>query len=78
LIVKFIEDVKPSGSVYPQRFNLEETRELTEGPSYEWCLIVLMENQIDYPKLQSVLELSTHEEHVQNESTTRLCKMQRK
>jgi hypothetical protein len=66
LVVKFIEDVKPSGSVYPQRFYLEETRELTEAPSY---LIVLMENQIDYLEIQSVLELSTHEEHVQFEST---------
>jgi hypothetical protein len=50
-------------------FYLEETRELTEVPSYEGCLIVLMENQIDYPELQSVLELSTHEEYVQFEST---------
>jgi len=25
-------------------------------------LIVLMENQIDYPKLQSILEMSTYEE----------------
>jgi hypothetical protein len=66
LVVKFIEDVKPSGSVYPQRFYLEETRELTEAPLY---LIVLMENQIDYLEIQSVLELSTHEEHVQFEST---------
>jgi len=62
LIVKLLEDVEPSGSVYPQRFYLEETRELTEAPSYEGCLIVLMENQIDYLELQSVLELSTHEE----------------
>jgi len=62
LIVKLLEDVEPSGSVYPQRFYLEETRELTEAPSYEGCLIVLMENQIDYPELQSILELSTHEE----------------
>jgi hypothetical protein len=37
---------------------------LTKGPLYEGCLIVLMENQIDYPKLQSVLELSTHEKQV--------------
>jgi len=62
LVVKFLEDVEPSGSVYPQRFYLEETRELTEAPSYERCLIVLMENQVDYLELQSVLELSTHEE----------------
>jgi hypothetical protein len=62
LIIKFIEDVEPSRSVYPQRFYLEETRKLIEVPSYEGCLIVLMENQIDYPELQSVLELSTHEE----------------
>jgi hypothetical protein len=62
LVVKFLEDVEPSGSVYPQRFHLEETRELTEAPSYERCLIVLMENQVDYLELQSVLELSTHEE----------------
>jgi len=34
---------------------------LTKTPSYEGCLIVLMENQIDYLELQSVLELSTHE-----------------
>jgi hypothetical protein len=61
LIVKFIENIEPSGSIYPQRFYLKETRELTEGPSYEGCLIVLMENQIDYPELQSILELSTHE-----------------
>jgi len=52
-----------------KRFYLEETRELTEAPSYEGCLIVLMENQIDYLELQSVLELSTHEEYVQFEST---------
>jgi hypothetical protein len=45
-----------------KRFYLEETRELTESPSYEGCLIVLMKNQIDYLKLQLVLELSTHEE----------------
>jgi hypothetical protein len=62
LIVKFLEDVEPRGSVYPQRFYLEEIRELTKAPSYEGCLIVLMENKIDYPELQSVLELSTHEE----------------
>jgi hypothetical protein len=62
LVVKFIEDVEPSESVYPQRFYLEETWELTEVPSYEGCLIVLMESQIDYPELQSILELSTHEE----------------
>jgi hypothetical protein len=68
LIVKFLEDVKPSVSVYPQRFYLEETRELTGGSSYEECLIVLIENQIDYPELQSILELSTHEEQVQYES----------
>jgi hypothetical protein len=52
-----------------KRFYLEETQELTEALSYEGCLIVLMENQIDYPELQSVLELSTHEEYVQFEST---------
>jgi hypothetical protein len=40
-----------------KRFYLEETRELTEAPSYEECLIVLMESQIDYSKLQSILEL---------------------
>jgi hypothetical protein len=57
LIIKFLEDVESSGSVYPKRFYLEETRELTEAPSYEGCLIVLMENQIDYLELQSVLEL---------------------
>jgi hypothetical protein len=62
LIVKFQEDVEPSKSVYPQRFYLKETRELTEAHSYEGCLIVLMENQIDYLELQSILELSTHEE----------------
>jgi len=45
-----------------KRFYLEETRELTEAPSNEGCLIVLIENQIDYLELQSVLELSTHEE----------------
>jgi hypothetical protein len=59
LIVKFLEDVEPSGSVYPQKFYLEETRELTEAPSYEGCLIELMENQNDYLELQSILELST-------------------
>jgi hypothetical protein len=42
---------------------------LTKGLLYEGCLIVLMENQIDYPKLQLILELSTHEEQVQFEST---------
>lgn len=64
MIVKLLEDVEPSGSVYPQRFYLKETRELTEAPSYEGCLIVLMKNQIDYLELQSVFELSTHEEQV--------------
>jgi hypothetical protein len=54
VIVKFLENVEPSGSVYPQRFYLEETQKLTEAPSYEGCLIVLMENQIDYLELQSV------------------------
>jgi len=44
-----------------KRFYVEETRESIEAPSYEG-LIVLMENQIDYLELQSVLELSTHEE----------------
>jgi hypothetical protein len=62
VIVKFLEDVEHSGTVYPQRFYLEETWELTEGPSYEGCLIVLMKNKIDYLRLQSVFELSTHEE----------------
>jgi hypothetical protein len=42
-------------------FYLEETQELMEDPLYEWSLIVFMKNQIDYPELQSVLELSTHE-----------------
>jgi hypothetical protein len=72
LIVEFLEDIEPSSSAYLQRFYLKEAWELTEGPSYEGCLIVLMENQIDYPELQSVLELSTHEEHVQYESTLSL------
>jgi hypothetical protein len=72
LIIKFLEGVKHSGSVYPQRFYIKETSELTEGPSYEGCLIVLMENQIDYPELQSVLELSTHEKQVQYEFTQTL------
>jgi len=62
LILKILEDVEPSGSVYPLMFYCEEERELTEALSYEGCLIVLMENHIDYPELQSVLELSTHEE----------------
>jgi hypothetical protein len=62
LIVKFLEDIEPSGSVYPQIFYLEETRELTEAHSYEGCLIVLLKNQIVYPELQSILELSTYEE----------------
>lgn len=62
MIVKFLEDVEPSESVYPQRFYLKETWELTEAPSCEGCLIVLMKNQINYPELQSILELSTHEE----------------
>jgi hypothetical protein len=72
LIVKFLENVEPSGSIYPQRFYLEKTEELTEGLLYEGCLIVLMKNQIDYPEQQSVLELSTHEEQVQHESTQTL------
>jgi hypothetical protein len=72
LIIKFLEDVEPSGSVYSQRFYLEETRELTEGLSYEGCLIELMENQIDYLELQSIFELPTHEENVQYESTQTL------
>jgi len=54
---------------YPYKFYLEEVRELTKALSYEWCLIVLIESQIDYLELQSVLELSTHEEQVQYEST---------
>jgi hypothetical protein len=44
---KFLEDVELSGSAYPQRIKLEEARELTGAPSYEGCLIVLRENQID-------------------------------
>jgi hypothetical protein len=59
----------PNKAFILKRFYLEETRELIEAPSYEECLIVLMENQIDYLELQSVLELSTHEEYVQFEST---------
>jgi hypothetical protein len=42
---------------------------LTKSHSYEGCLIVLLENQIDYPELQSIIELSTHEEYVQFEFT---------
>jgi hypothetical protein len=43
LIVKFIEDVEPSGSVYPQRFYLEEIRELTEAPSYKgWFIKIII------------------------------------
>jgi len=45
-----------------KKFYLEEIQELTEALSYERCLIVLMENQFDYPKLKLVLELSTNEE----------------
>jgi hypothetical protein len=45
---------------------------LTEGLSYEGSLIVLMKNKIDYPKVQSVFEISTHEEQVQYESTQTL------
>jgi hypothetical protein len=41
--------------MYPLMFYYEEARELTEAHSYEGCLIVLMENHIDYPELQSVL-----------------------
>jgi len=48
---------------------IKDSVRLTESPSYEGCLIVLMENQIDYPELQSVLELSTYEEWFQFEST---------
>jgi hypothetical protein len=35
---------------------LEEAFELTKYSSDEGCLIVLRENQIDYPKPQSVSE----------------------
>jgi hypothetical protein len=62
LTVEFLEDVEPSGSAYPQKFYSEEAWELTEALSYEWCLIVLMKNQIDYPTPRSALELSIHEE----------------
>jgi hypothetical protein len=55
LILKILEDVEPSRSMYPLMFYYEEARELTEAHSYEGCLIVLMENHIDYPELQSVL-----------------------
>jgi hypothetical protein len=61
LIVEFLKDVEPSGNAYSQRFYLEEVLELTEALLYKWCLIVLMESQIDYSELQSILELSTYE-----------------
>jgi hypothetical protein len=51
-------------TAYPQMFYLKEARELTKAPSYEGCLIVLMENRIDYRELQSVIEFSTYEEQV--------------
>jgi len=51
LILKILEDVEPSRSMYPLMFYYEEARELTEAPSHEGCLIVLMENHIDYPEL---------------------------
>jgi hypothetical protein len=53
---KFLEDVELSGSAYPQRIELEKARELTEAPSYEACLIVFKENQIDYLELQPLSE----------------------
>jgi hypothetical protein len=57
------------GVLILKRFYLKEARELTKAHSYEGCLIVLLENQIDYPELQSIIELSTHEEYVQFEFT---------
>jgi hypothetical protein len=62
--VKFLEDTELSGSAYLQMLELKKVRELTEAPSYEGCLIVLRENQIDYLEPQSLSKQPTHEEQV--------------
>jgi hypothetical protein len=49
-------------SAHPQRIELEEAQELAKSPPHRERLIVFKENQIDYPKPQSVLEQSAHEE----------------
>ena len=59
---KFIEDVEPSA--HPHLVELEEARELAEGPSHEGRLIVLRENQNDCLEPQSISKLPTHEEQV--------------
>ena len=48
---------------------LEEARELIDAPSHEGLLIVLRENQNDCLEPQSISELPTHEEQVQNKPT---------
>jgi hypothetical protein len=60
--VKFLEDVEPSGSAYPQRIELVEARELAKSPPHRRRMIVFRENQIDYLEPQSVLEQPAHEE----------------
>jgi hypothetical protein len=59
---KFLEDVEPSGSAYPQRIELVKARELAKSPPHRGRMIVFRENQIDYLEPQSVLEQPTHEE----------------
>jgi hypothetical protein len=53
---KNLEDAELSGSTHPQKIELEEEQKLAKSSSHRGRLIVFREDQIDYPKPQSVLE----------------------
>jgi hypothetical protein len=62
LIVEFLKDVEPGGSVYPQKVLLRENTRV-DWSSFIWRMVdCTYGRSIDYPKLQSILELSTNEE----------------
>jgi hypothetical protein len=56
LIVKFLKDAEPSGGAHSPKLEFEEALELAKSPPYRGWLIVFMENQIDYPEPQSLIE----------------------
>jgi hypothetical protein len=60
LIVEFLKDVEPSRSVYPQKVLLRRNTRV-DLSSFIWMMFDCT-YEIDYPKPQLVLELSTHEE----------------
>ncbi|XP_062172095.1 secreted RxLR effector protein 161-like [Alnus glutinosa] len=66
---KFLEDLKHSGSAYPQRIELEEAQELTDAPLSKGRLIMFKESQTDCLEPQSISEQSAHEEQVHIEPT---------